>query len=74
MNPFTSFDGIRIAYDDQGEGPPVVLLHGGYADGLNQFGDFERVLPLLEKRQEMFRQFFGERFLFPILPSREGLA
>jgi pimeloyl-ACP methyl ester carboxylesterase len=49
MDAFTSFDGIRIAYHDEGEGPAVILLHGGYVDGLGQFGDFERILPLLEK-------------------------
>ena len=55
MNTFTSFDGIQIAYHDEGAASAVILLHGGYVDGLGQFGDFERILPLLEKRQEMFR-------------------
>ena len=59
MNTFTSFDGIRIAYHDEGEGPAVILLHGFGLDGLGQFGDFERILPILEKRQEMFREVFG---------------
>ena len=59
MNTFTSFDGIRIAYHDEGEGPGVILLHGFGVDGLGQFGDFERILPILEKRQEMFREMFG---------------
>ena len=48
MDTFTSFDGIRIAYHDEGEGQAVILLHGGYVDGLGQFGDFERILPLLK--------------------------
>src|SRR5262249_32649051 len=38
VKTFTSFDGIRIAYHDEGEGPAVVLLHGGYVDGLGRFG------------------------------------
>jgi len=59
MNTFTSFDGIRIAYHDEGEGPAVILLHGFGVDGLGQFGDFDRILPLLEKRQAMFREVFG---------------
>ena len=59
MNTFTSFDGIRIAYHDQGHGPAVILLHGYGVDGLGQYGDFERVLPLIEKRQAMFREVFG---------------
>lgn len=58
MNTFTSFDGIRIAYHDEGEGPAVILLHGFGVDGLGQFGDFERIRPILEKRQEMFREVF----------------
>jgi len=45
MNRFRSFGGIEIAYHDEGEGPPVILLHGGYLEGLGQFGDFERFLP-----------------------------
>ncbi len=28
MNMFQSFDGVRIAYWDQGDGDPIVLLHG----------------------------------------------
>ena len=59
MKSFTSFDGTRIAYHDEGGGPAVILLHGFGVDGLGQFGDFERILPLLEKRQEMFREVFG---------------
>jgi hypothetical protein len=37
VKTFTSFDGIRIAYHDEGEGPAVILLHGGYVDELGQF-------------------------------------
>ena len=59
MNTFTSFDGIKIAYHDEGEGPAVILLHGFGVDGLGQFGNFERILPVLEKRQEMFWEVFG---------------
>ena len=59
MNTFVSFDGIRIAYHDEGEGPAVILLHGLGGDGLSQYGDFERIRPILEKRQEMFKEVFG---------------
>jgi hypothetical protein len=55
MSSFRSFDGTKIAYLDQGEGPAVILLHGGYLDGLGQFGDFERILPVAKRQQEMFR-------------------
>jgi pimeloyl-ACP methyl ester carboxylesterase len=71
MNTFKSFDGIQIAYHDEGEGPAVILLHGFGVDGLGQFGDFERILPILEKRQEMFREVFGGAPALPD-PPREG--
>ncbi|MGA8724573.1 MAG: alpha/beta hydrolase [Acidimicrobiales bacterium] len=32
MDRFTSFDGVELAYQVTGEGPPVVLLHGFAAD------------------------------------------
>jgi pimeloyl-ACP methyl ester carboxylesterase len=33
MKAFTSFDGVQIAYHDEGEGRPVILLHGYGVDG-----------------------------------------
>src|SRR5215467_7858853 len=76
MNTFTSFDGTRIAYYDEGEGPAVILLHGGYVDGLGQFGDFNRILPDLEKRQQMFKEVFGGAPPLPNPPleGRPGLV
>ena len=75
MKTFTSFDGVQIAYHDQGEGPSVILLHGGFVDGLGQFGEFDRILPLLEKRQAMFRDVFGGALPLPNPPAegRQGL-
>ena len=73
MYTFTSFDGLRIAYHDEGEGPAVVLLHGFGVDALGQFGDFERVRATLEKRQQMFREFFGGALPLPNPPA-EGLT
>lgn len=32
MSSFTSFDGTRLAYEAEGDGPPVLLLHGFAAD------------------------------------------
>ena len=76
MHTFTSFDGTRIAYHDEGDGRPVILLHGFGVDALGQFGEFERILPALEKRQEMFRQAFGGAPPLPDPPAegRPGLA
>jgi pimeloyl-ACP methyl ester carboxylesterase len=76
MNAFTSFDGVQIAYQDDGKGPAVILLHGFGVDGLGQFGEFERILPLLERRQEMFREVFGGAPPLPNPPAdgRSGLV
>ena len=76
MYTFTSFDGLRIAYHDEGEGPAVVLLHGFGVDALGQFRDFERIRATLEKRQQMFREFFGGALPLPDPPAegRTGLA
>jgi len=76
VHTFASFDGVRIAYHDEGEGPAVILLHGFGVDALGQFGDFERILPLLEKRQQMFREVFGGALPLPNPPAegRPGLA
>jgi pimeloyl-ACP methyl ester carboxylesterase len=76
VHTFTSFDGTRIAYHDEGDGPAVILLHGGFVDGLGQFGEFNRILPLLEKRQAMFREVFGGSLPLPNPPvdGRAGLV
>lgn len=76
MNSFTTFDGLQIAYHDEGEGPAVIFLHGYGVDGLGQFGDFERILPLLEKRQVMFQEVFGGAPPLPNPPleGRPGVA
>lgn len=76
MRAFTSFDGLRIADHDEGEGPVVILLHGFGVDGLGQFGDFERILPLLKKRHEMFFEVFGGDLPLPSPPleGRPGLV
>lgn len=76
MKSFTSFDGTRIAYHDEGEGPAVILLHGFGVDGLGQFGEFERIVPLLEKRRQMFLEVFGRDLPFPNPPleGRQGVV
>jgi pimeloyl-ACP methyl ester carboxylesterase len=76
VQTFTSFDGLHIAYHDEGQGPTVMLLHGFGVDALGQFGDFERIRPRLEKRQQMFREVFGGALPLPNPPAegRPGLA
>jgi pimeloyl-ACP methyl ester carboxylesterase len=59
MNSFRSFDGTRIAYHDQGEGPVVILLHGYGLDGLGHFGHFDHSRPILEKTLSLFQQEMG---------------
>ncbi|MUG66528.1 alpha/beta fold hydrolase [Paenibacillus campinasensis] len=43
---FVEVDGIRLHYQDEGEGRPVVLLHGGVLWG----GDFKEVMTLAAKQ------------------------
>jgi pimeloyl-ACP methyl ester carboxylesterase len=59
LKTFVSFDGAIIAYRDEGEGAPVILLHGYGVDDLGQFGSFERILPILQARQPLFIETFG---------------
>jgi pimeloyl-ACP methyl ester carboxylesterase len=59
MKSFTSFDGTRIAYHDEGTGPAVVLLHGFGLDGLGNFGHFDRSRPMLERTLSLFREEMG---------------
>ena len=69
LKTFASFDGATIAYHDEGEGFPVILLHGYGVDGLGQFGSFERILPMLEQRQKLFIETFGGAPPFPDPPA-----
>ena len=55
MKSFTSFDGTRIAYHDEGAGPVVVLLHEFGLDGLGNFGHFDRSRPVLERTLSLFQ-------------------
>jgi pimeloyl-ACP methyl ester carboxylesterase len=73
MNTFTSFDGVPVAYHDAGEGRAVIFLHGYGVDGVGQFGDYDHILPLLEKRQKMFTEVFGGAPPLPN-PPLEGRA
>jgi pimeloyl-ACP methyl ester carboxylesterase/DNA-binding transcriptional MerR regulator len=73
---FASFDGTRIAYSDEGDGPAVILLHGFGVDGLDNFGPFERLLPKLERTNALLRERFGAAPPLPSPPAegRPGLA
>jgi pimeloyl-ACP methyl ester carboxylesterase len=75
LNTFASFDGATIAYHDEGEGSPVILLHGYGVDALGQFGSFELILPILEERQKLFIETFGGAPPLPDPPAegRKGI-
>lgn len=73
MKSFQSFDGASIAYHDEGDGFPVILLHGYGVDALGQFGSFERILTILEARQKLFIETFGGAPPMPDPPA-EGRA
>jgi pimeloyl-ACP methyl ester carboxylesterase len=73
VKTFTSFDGAAIAYHEEGEGSAIILLHGYGVDGLEQFGNFERILPVLEKMQKLFIEAFGSSPPLPN-PPVEGRA
>jgi pimeloyl-ACP methyl ester carboxylesterase len=47
MERVTAPGGITVSYDRYGEGPPLVLVHGGFSDHLT---NWERVRPLLRDR------------------------
>lgn len=76
LKSIASFDGATIAYHDDGDGPPVILLHGYGVDALGQFGSFERILPILEERQRLFIQTFGGAPPLPDPPAegRPGIV
>ena len=74
MNTFTSFDGIQIAYHDVGEGPAVILLHGGYVDGLASSEISNVFFRYWKSSKRSSGRCLGERFRFPILPTKEGPA
>jgi pimeloyl-ACP methyl ester carboxylesterase len=72
VDSFTSFDGTRIAYSDEGEGPAVVLLHGFGLDGLGNYGPFDRLLPMLERVVALFREELGVSLPASEPPPAEG--
>jgi pimeloyl-ACP methyl ester carboxylesterase len=75
MKSFPSFDGTRIAYHDEGEGPAVILLHGFAVDGLGQYGHIDRLRPAFEAARAWLREMLGAEPPQPDLPAegRPGL-
>lgn len=76
MNHFASFDGTRLAYTDEGEGPAIILLHGYGLDGQGNFGSFDHSRPMLARTLAMFREEMGVAPPMPEPPAegRPGLA
>jgi|GEM_PF-182613 len=76
QSSFTSFDGTKIAYSDEGAGPAVILLHGFGMSGLDNWGQFDRLLPQLERTNAKLREAFGAAPPLPSPPDkgRLGLA
>jgi pimeloyl-ACP methyl ester carboxylesterase len=74
VNTFTSFDGVRIAYHDEGEGPAVILLHGfgsmAWASSETSSASFR----YWKNEKRCFEKCLGERLRYPILPWKEDLA
>jgi pimeloyl-ACP methyl ester carboxylesterase len=73
MHKFTSFDGTRIAYHDEGRGPAVVLLHGYGLDALTNYGHFEHSRALIQQNLDLFKREFGVAPPMPDPPA-EGRA
>ena len=48
--PYADVNGLHLWYDDLGEGPPVVLLHGGLLTNENSYGP---LLPALAERHRV---------------------
>lgn len=72
MRHFTASDGARIAYSDEGEGRPLVLLHGLMADA----GFFERQRDLADafRLVAVDLRGHGESPAGPVPPTIERLA
>src|SRR5919106_6471705 len=61
-------DGFRLAYDREGSGPPVVLLHGWPGDR----ADYREVAPLLSDAADVVvpdLRGFGESYKHPEHPA-----
>ena len=74
MKSFTSFDGTRIAYHDEGEGPAVILLHGFAVDGLGQYGHLDRLRRPSRRPRRGCARCWGRNRRCPIRRPRGGRA
>jgi pimeloyl-ACP methyl ester carboxylesterase len=76
MPSFTSFDGTHIAYQDEGDGPAVILLHGIGVDGALNFGSADGMLALMAQVPEAATEAEESTPAAPSLPAegRAGLS
>jgi pimeloyl-ACP methyl ester carboxylesterase len=54
---YANVNGLRMYYEVDGQGQPLVLLHGG----LGTIGMFEQILPGLAKNRQVRRRIAGSR-------------
>ncbi|MGH9632305.1 MAG: alpha/beta fold hydrolase [Bryobacteraceae bacterium] len=51
MHRVESANGVTVSYEKHGNGPPLVLVHGGFSDHRS---NWEFVLPFFEKRFSVY--------------------
>ena len=74
MKTFTSFDGIQIAYHDEGEGPDRLLSScmEGMSMGSASSESSSAFCPFTKNCKRCSEKCLAEHFRFPILHSKDG--